>query len=398
MDGDLEYFHSLEHCPYPLAAELDGQILEDKVQRNLLDFISPYFLHRWAKAIKESLEADDYVTAGRLQSTALPLVSVDLDEAYEPVRRHFSRRREVLKAIEKEVVKTKKGSKCVQSHRATEESSFLKTAPRHIRSSIIDDLAFAYRSLGIALANECDDFVEADVAIKAADGFAASDPVKQRIAKDQQALSGLLERQLDEQRRVETARRQENEREDRLTLHLKLKSWFRERTLEITPARFSWGEESILAEEIQAIRFGITITRTNGIKTGVNALLAVSGRSGRMILCDWLGEFDFSRAVQSVMGLYSTSILTATLGAIERGQSLSVGQIRIQKAGIAFDSGIFRAKTHLVPWSAAAAATSAGYVHISSRQDAKAKKAISCRDDWNACLLPTLVEILKRSD
>lgn len=383
MHGELQYFHSLEHAPYPLVAEIAGAAPDDFEHEEFVSFISPFFRHRWTPAIKQALDVGNYAAASALFATGAPVTAADLDEALEPVRRHFSRRCEALKAAEADVAKRKNGMGCVELDPATRELLFLNTLPRHLGSIIRDDLAFAYRNLGIEIADECRDFVTAGLALKTAERFAISDPVKQRCAKDREQLSVLLRQQIQEEKRAEE-----------LTLRLKLKSWFRERTLEITPERFSWNEESISAEQMDGVRYGITIGYLNGNKTAADSVLAVRAANGAEVATDWLGEENFSSAVRSVMGLYAPSIIRKILVALE-GSGCRIGQLHLSKQGIAFESGIVFKKQHLVAWADAETEVASGDVQVYSRSDLKARTTLACREHWNACLLPTVIEIMK---
>ena len=164
MHGELGYFHSLEHAPYPLIAELSGVASEDPGHKEFVAFVSPFFRDQLAKAIKTALDIGNYNVARMLFTTSTPIVGTHLDGVLEPVRRHFSLRREALKVVEAEVARRKDADGCLQSQLASQESSFLNLLPRHLAETDRDDLALAYRSLSVTIANECEDCTEADVA------------------------------------------------------------------------------------------------------------------------------------------------------------------------------------------------------------------------------------------
>lgn len=396
MFGDLSYFTSTKEAPYPLVTDIVGISPDDFEQEDFIAFVSPFFRRRWTEAIKSSLQSGEYSTARTLLFSQAPIVTSDLDEALEPIRRHFKMRRETLKTIETEVEKKKEGKGAVQSHLAAQECVFLNALPGASGARLRDDLSMAYRSLGISLANSCNEFDEADLALKAAESFNASEPVKVKLIEDRRTLAGILQRRQEERKKLEENRLKEKQFEESLTRRVVLKSWLREKTLEITPKYFAWDGQRIDLERITSIRYGITVHYTNGIKTGVNSILAVAG-SGAEVSTTWLGEGNFSDAVRSVMGLYSTQILTTMLTTLEQGRSYQIGDVRLEKRGLSFDTGLFKSTAQLVRWSDASANASSGDVYVASRSNPKAKKKLSCRNDWNACMLSTMVEIMKRS-
>jgi tetratricopeptide (TPR) repeat protein len=385
MHGGLDYFHSLEHSPYPLVAEIAGATLDDFEQEEFIAFISPFFRHRWTAAIKVTLDAVNYAAASALFATNAPVTAADLDDALEPVRRHFSKRREALKQLEAAVESGGTINFTTHLQPAAGEAKLLNALPTHLGAKLKDDMCFAYRSISIALANHGGDYTGSEQALKAAENFQASVTTKQRLIEDRTTLGGLLRRD-----------QEEKQREAQLTLRLTLKSWFRERTLEITPARLSWHEEKMASEQMDGVRYGITIRYTNGIKTGADSILAVRATNGAVVSTDWLGEDNFSSAVRSVMGLYAPSILKKILAALE-GRGCRIGQLQLSKQGIAFESGIIFTKQHLVSWSDAKTQVASGDVQIYSLKDPKARTTLPCRDHWNACLLPTLIEIMQSS-
>jgi hypothetical protein len=301
----------------------------------------------------------------------------------EPVRRHFSRRREALKQLGDAVESGSKTNPDAQLQLVAGEAKLLNILPTHLGAKLRDDMCFAYRSISIALANHKGDYTASERALKAAESFQASVTTKQRLTEDRTTIGGLLRRE-----------REEKQREEKLTLRLKLKSWFRERTLEITPERFSWNEEGISTEQMDGVRYGITIKYTNGIKTGTDSILAVRATDGTVVATSWLGEEHFSDAVRSVMGLYAPSILTKIFSAVEGG-GCRIGQLQLSKHGIAFESGIIFTKQHVVPWADAETQVASGDVQIYSLKDPKARTTLACREHWNACLLPTVIEIMK---
>ncbi len=386
MFGELEYFNSQTHAPYPLLAEIAGADTDDYEHEDFIEFISPFFSRRLAAALKIALDIANYEAVTALFATRLPVTATDYDEAVEPVRRHFARRREILDALEGKLENSAAKDIETELAYAGDEARFLNMLPAQHGAKLREDMCRAYRSISIALANHQGDYVVSECALKAAEQFNVSETTKERLVGDRTTVEGLIRRE-DEKKKGEA----------RLSLRLNLKSWFRERKLEITPTRFSWGEESISADKLKAVRFGITINYTNGVKTGADSILAVCDVTGKVIETNWLGEGNFSAAVQSVIGLYSTSILTGMLSAFERGEMVSIGAVKVGKQGLGFETGVFTTKLQMIPWNKVVAQQSAGSVHISSNTDAKAKKTLSARHDWNACMITTLVEIMKSS-
>ncbi|MEI7776302.1 MAG: hypothetical protein WCK17_16180, partial [Verrucomicrobiota bacterium] len=385
MYGELDYFHSLEEAPYPLVAELAGAVPDDFEHVEFVEFISAFFRHQWAPTIKQALDAGNYSGASALFATTAPVTAADLDETLEPVRRHFARRLETLKQLEDSVESGSKTNLDDQLQVAAGEAKLLNVLPAHFGAKLRDDTCRAYRSISIALANHRGDYPAAERALKVAENFQASVTTKHRLTEDRVAIDGLLRRE-----------REEKQRKDQLILSIKHKGWFRERTLEITPERFSWGKESIAAEQMDGIRYGITINHTNGLKTGADSILALRTSNGVVVATDCLGEENFSEAVASVMGLYAPTIMAEILLAL-KGRGCQIGPLQLTKQGIAFQTGIIFTEQYVIPWIDAETDSASGNVQVYSRNERKARISLACRHDWNAILLPIIVKLMKGS-
>ena len=148
----------------------------------------------------------------------------------------------------------------------------------------------------------------------------------------------------------------------------------------------------------QMLSFGGPLMRGRG-PSGCrpsSSIISLRATNGAVVSTDWLTEENFSDAVRSVMGLYASSIMAKILIAV-KGHGLIIGQLQLSNHGIAFASGIIFKKQHAVTWADAETQVAYGNVQISSRSDPKAQTTLACRDYWNACLLPFLIEIMKSS-
>lgn len=384
MHREMDYFHSLTQSPYPLVAEIEGAATDDFEHDGFIAFISPFFRQQWTPAIKQSLDGGNYAAVNALLATSAPVTAADLDEALEPIRRHFSRRREKLKQLEDDACSMSKANLDDQLQAAAIETKLLNALPNHLGAKLRDDMCFAYRSVSIVLANRKGDYIASEQALKAAESFQVSATIKQRLADDRTTITGLLK-----------GERDEKQRKQNLTLRIQLKSWFRERALEIAPERFTWNGESILTAQMDGVRYGITIKYTNGIKSGVESFLGLRSTNGAIVTTDWLGEENFSTVVRSIMGLYASPILTKILSALE-GRGCSIGPLQLSKHGIAFETGFIFTKQRVVGWVDADTQVISGDVRVFSRHDKNAEITVS-RESWNACLLPSVVEIMKSS-
>jgi tetratricopeptide (TPR) repeat protein len=192
MHGELDYFNSIEHSPYPLVAQIAGAAPEDLEHEKFVAFISAFFRHRWASAFKHALDAGNYAGVRALLATSAPVTSGDLEESFEPMRRHFIRRREELKQLEATIESGNPISLDAGLQPALGEASLLNILPAHLGSKLRDDVCIAYRSISIALANHRDDYIASERALKAAESFQASATIKQRLMEDRTALNGLL--------------------------------------------------------------------------------------------------------------------------------------------------------------------------------------------------------------
>jgi len=374
MHGDLEYFYSVDQPPYPILAEFSEAASEGFDHNGFITFLAPFFSDQWSKTIKRALDTGNFDLACLLFSTNPPLQPTTLDKAFEPVRRHFTTKREALRATEAKVSKRKNAKGCVQSHLASQEALFLNSVPKHLADSMRDDLARAYRSLCVTIANKCDDFVEADLALKAAEGFSVTLAVRKLITKDRETVSSI----------IESRALKEKQRKQKLTLHIRVRKLFRDRVLEITPERFSWNNVGIASAEISAVRYGWN--------TKADSILSVCSSNGIIISTERLKEEQFLAAVQSVLGLYTDAVVAQIQRDLER-PAYKIGPLRFSKQGILIEwEG-----SDIIPWHDAFAKLVASDVKLASVKGNR-QITLSCRENWNVCFLPSLVEAMKHSD
>lgn len=405
MFGDLDYFYSQTHAPYPLLAEIAGADTDDWEHEDFIEFISPFFSHRLAVAIKISLDSANYEAAIALFATRLPLTATDYDEAIEPVRRHFARRREILGALESKLEHGTVKNTGKELEHWSNEAKLLNILPAQHGAKLREDMCRSYRSISIALANHLNDYTASELALKAAEHFDVSETTKERLAGDRTMVKGLIQREKEQIQREEEHKQARKKTEKQYTLRLTLKRWFRERVLEITPERFCWGEDNISVGKLAGIRFGIDAG-------GSNSILAVHDIDGRVVTTDWLGDNNFTPAISSVMALYSPIILEKMLNTINSGGSVTIGLATLNKKGITVTNGGTNKwgnpLTSSCQWNQASAEMISGQIRLKSNTlssdiysesfsiiDVDFTVVISCRDCWNACLLPYLIKIMK---
>lgn len=383
MHGEPAYFFSPAEAPYPIVAELLGANTAEAGHPEFMAFLGPYFGGRWGQAIKQALDKEDYEKTRALFSSSPPVRAADLDEALEPVRRHFARRRETLKTVAEAIEAGKGTPPDPRLSLAGREARLLNVLPSSLGSKIREDMGYAYRNISVAQANHRSDYIASEQALKAAESFHVSVTLQQRLAEDGTAIAGLLRRDAEAKFRLQQQ-----------TLCLTLTNWFRKRSLAITPERFSWGEESLAAEDMDGVRYGITIHYTNGARTSVDTLLALRGGNGVIVSTTWLGEDYFSQAARSVLALYARHIVPKVVALIEKG-GYEIGHLRLTKEGVAFKSGLIFTKPQFIPWREVVTIFGAGAVELHSRFNLKVRTSVNCREYWNACLLPTLIDVLK---
>lgn len=383
MHGEVEYFYSLEEPPYPLVAGIAGTAPDDFEHEEFIAFLSPFFRERLATAIKQALDLRNHLGASMLFGTIPPLIAADLDEALEPIRRYVSTRQEVLKQFKDAVNGDGDAYLDAQLQSAFGDAKLLNALPANLGEKLRDDMCYAYRNIAIALVNHRNDFKTSEQVLKVAESFMVSITTKQLLADDRAAIARLQARE-----------QERKQHEEQLSLRLPLRSWLRERILTTTPDRFTWGEESMATEQMNGVRYGITITYSNGVKTGSISILALSASDGATICTTWLDDENFHDVVRSVMGLYAFSIITKILSVIEEGDC-RISPLQLSTNGIAFERGFIFTTRHLIPWADAETHVASGNVQIYSRSDPKTRIDIECRVYWNACLLPSLIGFMK---
>lgn len=191
--GDLDYFRSTEHAPYPLCAEIAGAGPDDPSQKKFTAFLSPFFRAQWEPAIKMALGAEDYAGACALFATSLPLTVTDFDQAVEPLRRHFGNRLEVLKQLHSSVQAGRTAVRQPELAIAEDEAKLLNLVPIQLSGQLRDDMCMAYRGIAIALANTMADYETAKQALVCAANFQAAANIRLQLDKDQGKLAELKE-------------------------------------------------------------------------------------------------------------------------------------------------------------------------------------------------------------
>ena len=286
----------------------------------------------------------------------------------------------------------------IENLKVAETLNLLPTAFRPAQSQFVGHL----RSLAIAAHNEHSDSESSAQILGLCKQFRfKSTDLNKRLEEDSKALEEIL------------ADNRKNS----------FSAWVREnQAVYITHTGIKLAGNSINADEVEAIRWGIYVRTINGIESEHSCTLVVSSARDclqvrwdkRGIIGDVKNLFRMKDAAVPISQLSSTDqeayfrkmidavvhhlippLLTKLVQRLRGGTPINVGPCSLTQSGIAFRTGIIFQKDHLIPWRDAKTEMQDGQVCVFNRRNGTAQISMPARDTDNAVILPILCNAMR---
>jgi tetratricopeptide (TPR) repeat protein len=156
---------------------------------------------------------------------------------------------------------------------------------------------------------------------------------------------------------------------------------------------------SISTKEIETIRWGISITRSNGVATYAFGM-AVGGRGSTVARLAWSASSNveeqkglFNKFVDAAFSYVLPIVIEKLKTALNKGSTLQIGPASVSKAGIPFTiKGWFSDKQELCPWHRLHADLSNGDLVIADASNSNAKMSMSLKETENAFALYLIIK------
>ncbi len=194
--------------------------------------------------------------------------------------------------------------------------------------------------------------------------------------------------------------------------------------LEITKKGIRYRGRVMSATDIESIRWGVFIQRTNGIKTshdftmvfrGQHDIIDVSwGARGVLGLAKGLfrdknaivpiadqssdeQEVHFGKMIDAVIHFVAPSLLGKLIERAKSGRTYTIGPCTVSAQGLSFKTGFIFSTVQQLPWRDIHTQIVNGSVHVMSRTNRKANTSMALKDVENAVLLPLLCSAMAES-
>lgn len=156
---------------------------------------------------------------------------------------------------------------------------------------------------------------------------------------------------------------------------------------------------SIPTKEIETIRWGISITQSNGVATYAFGM-AVGGRGSTVARLTWNSSNNvetqkglFNKFVDAAFSYVLPTVMEKLNTELNRGSRLQIGPASVSKSGIPFTiKGWFSDKQELCPWHRLNANLSNGDLVITDSSNSKATISLPLKETDNAFALYLLIK------
>jgi tetratricopeptide (TPR) repeat protein len=156
---------------------------------------------------------------------------------------------------------------------------------------------------------------------------------------------------------------------------------------------------SIPTKEIETIRWGISITRSNGVATYAFGM-AVGGRGSTVAKLVWSSSSNvetqkglFNKFVDAAFSYVLPTVMEKLNTEMNRGSRLQIGPVSVSKAGIQFTiKGWFSDKQELCPWHRLHADLANGDLVITDSSNSKATISMPLKETDNAFPLYLMIK------
>jgi len=188
----------------------------------------------------------------------------------------------------------------------------------------------------------------------------------------------------------------------------------RNQMLHVTKGRITFAGNTVSAQEIEAIRWGIFVEVVNGVESKHSFSLVVRGSCSRVAV-DWgkrrilAGLFRkrgepvpiadlstpeqqayFQLMIDAATHQLIPALIQKLIQRLHAGQAVVIGPCALSDRGIGFRTGFIFRKDHVLSWQDVETQMHSGGMHVWSRANPKARVWMPVKDTDNAVILPIL--------
>lgn len=186
-----------------------------------------------------------------------------------------------------------------------------------------------------------------------------------------------------------------------------IKLLIKDMPLELDSEKIQYQSTSIPINQIDAVKWGVLIRRTNGIETSSNYTIWIHGSNKTIeIECNAWKFFERYKKPTTAIDRYRKilkqcyqSIVPSLVMNIKaklcQGRSISIGSCKLLKDHIEIDKGFFRKKIVQLPWEYVKFDVYQGGLDVfSSDPNIKFAIPLNLREDWNAVIFDAIKDVM----
>lgn len=371
--GSLEHFLvDVDESPTEILDALDEN------SDDFLPWLSKKFAPQYDLLLTEAIQRTDIASIECLLGGRRWVTPEDEDKCFEGAHRQVQKLLLPLQAAAEKSEQIKPSVAGVQKV-LTERSlgAILTILPMAFQQAQ-NEAATLVRSISINCYNHHHDADLAKEVLVLASAFALRSPsLRHRLDEDMSTLNEKIA----------------EERKDESSLTLSGQDY------SIKREGVKFGNVSIPTSEIETIRWGISITRSNGVATYAFAM-AIGGRGSTLGKLAWSSSSNietqqglFNKFVDAAFSYVLPTVMEKLTLELNRGSRLQIGPATISKSGITFTiKGWFSHKQELCPWQKLRAELSNGELVISDSSNSKATISMPLKETDNAFVLYLMIK------
>jgi len=371
--GKLDHFlvDAEESPTYALEA------LDDHADK-FAPWLSKRFALQYDLVLTEALSRSDLSVIECLLDGRRWVIPEDEDKCFEGAHRQVQKLLLPLKEASDQSEKIKPSVAGVKKLLADKNAgAILAILPMAFQTEQ-NDAATWVRSISIDAYNRHEDADLAKEILELAKAFAVRSPsLRLRLDEDMATLNERIA----------------EERKDEYTLTLSGQDY----SIKRDGVRF--GNVSIPTNEIETIRWGISITRTNGVATYAFSM-AIGGRGSTVGRLNWSASKNietqeglFNKVVDAAFSYVMPTVMEKMTKELDRGSRIQIGSASVSKSGITFTiEGWFSSKQELCPWHRLHAKLDNGDLVITDSSNSKAKVSMALKETDNAFVLYLMIK------
>lgn len=245
-------------------------------------------------------------------------------------------------------------------------------------------VGYQVRGLAIELFNE-HDFIRQSQRITQVltELFSEISEISERVEKDAVDLQ-----EISNDRKKEEKKQAEFDKD--ITFKAEVGMMFKDE-LEIGPNGVVWKDKRFPLASITAIKWGAVRNSVNGIPTGTDYWIGIADRSGSTNI-HLRKEATYDGFVNALWKAVGVRLLIDMLGALKKGQSVTIGNMLIEDTHVTLTRHKFLGSEKVrVGWGDVTYQSYNGKFFINHKSDKKVDGSASFGDDWNTHILESAV-------